>query len=376
MINNSFSYRAVDGSGLNSARNRGVSVAVIGCGYWGSKHVRVLSGLADVQQVVLVDPDPLIRASILSAFPAARAFPDLQSALPHVNAVVIATPPETHSELALMALRNGKHVLVEKPLTKSLAEASGLINEAREHGRVLMVGHTFLFNPAVQELKRRLDRGDLGSVYYIHSARLNLGLYRPDVNVIWDLAPHDITIMNYLLQSAPTTVSAWGASLARGGVEDVAYIRLDYSRLGVSGYCHLSWLDPRKERTVTVVGRQKMAVYDDLADERLRIFDRGVKNLEEEGPPHERPLSYRYGDIVSPHIRSDEPLAVEDQHFLDCIRHGLMPETSGIEGAIVIAILEAIDRSLKTGAPVDVAYPFELPECQADVARPGKLLVG
>jgi len=366
-------------SDAKTGGGRGLRVAVIGCGYWGSKHVRVLSGLSDVRQVVIVDPDPRIQASMLSAFPAARAFPDLQSALPHVDAVIVATPPESHSDLAMTALRNGKHVLVEKPLTRSVEEARHLVDEARRQGLTLMVGHTFLFNPAVKELKRRLDRGELGQVYYIHSARLNLGLYRPDVNVIWDLAPHDITIMNYLLQSVPKTVSAWGASLACGAVEDVAYIRLDYHRLGVSGYCHLSWLDPRKERTVTVVGKQKMAVYDDLADERLRIFDRGVnsvRSLDDPSPTYERPLSYRYGDIVSPHIRSDEPLALEDQHFVDCIREGTVPEASGLEGMIVIAILEAIDRSLKLGTPVDVTYPFDTSEFERPFGNEQKIRVG
>jgi predicted dehydrogenase len=338
----------------------GVRVAVIGCGYWGSKHVRVLSGLPDVRQVAIVDADPRIRAAILSAFPAARAFSDLKSALPHVDAVVIATPPQTHGELALMALQHGKHVLVEKPLTRSLAEARLLVGEARRCKSVLMTGHTFLFNPAVKELRRRVAKGELGEVCYVHSARLNLGFYRRyDGNVIWDLAPHDITIMNYLLQSVPTTVSAWGASLGHEGVQDVAYIRLDYQQLGISGYSHVSWIDPRKARTVTVVGEEKMAIYDDLADERLRIFDHGVKGLNGGAPPaYERPMSYwRYGDMRT---RADEPLALEDQHFVDCIRDRAIPETDGLNGMVVIAILESIDRSLREGMPINVDYPFDL----------------
>lgn len=336
-----------------------VRIAVIGCGYWGSKHVRVLSSLPGVSQVVIVEPDPQRRSAISSAFPAALPFPDLQSALPHIDAVVVATPPETHSELALAALRSGKHVLVEKPLTKSLEEARLLVNEAQLSSRVLMTGHTFLFNPAVKELRNRLLRGELGEVYYIYSARLNLGLYRCDANVVWDLAPHDITIMNHLLDSVPTSVSAWSASLARN-VEDVAYIRLDYGHLGVSGFIQLSWLDPRKVRTVTVVGKEKMAVYDDLAEERLRIYDRGVTGLDDGSPPHDRPLSYRYGDIISPHIPSDEPLALEDQHFLDCIRNCAVPESTGQDGMAVIAILEAIDRALQGQITAAVDYPSGL----------------
>jgi predicted dehydrogenase len=320
----------------------------------------VLSGLADVRQVAIVEPDPEIRATILSAFPAARAFPDFQSVLPHVDALVIATPPQTHGELALTALRNGKHVLVEKPLTRSLAEAQQLVNEARRYNVVLMTGHTFLFNPAVTELRRRLAQGELGEIYYLYSARLALGVYRSDVNVIWDLAPHDITIMNYLLQSVPTTVSAWGASLACEGVEDVAYIRLDYGQLGVSGFSHISWLNPSRSRTVTVVGKEKMAVYDDVGDERLRIYDRGVKALDGAPPSYVRPFSYRYGDIVSPYIRSEEPLLLEDQHFVDCIRRGSIPDSDGLNGLAVIAVLEALDRALQGGTPVNVDYPFDL----------------
>jgi predicted dehydrogenase len=359
-------------------QSRSLRVAVVGCGYWGSKHVRVLSGLANVSQVVIVERNPQIRAAMLSAFPAAYEHADLKPALPVVDAVVIATPPRTHGELALMALRSGKHVLVEKPLARSMAEAHLLVLEARRLNRILMVGHTFLYNPAVKELRRRLEGGELGNIHYIYSARLNLGLHRSDVNVIWDLAPHDITIMNYLLQSFPKSVSAWGASFACAGVEDVAYLRLDYEELGVSGYVHVSWLDPRKVRTVTVVGAEKMAVYDDLADDRLRIYDRGVQRLNGEVSAHERPLTYRYGDILSPHIRFEEPLVLEDQHFVECILNGAVPEedrflpgglrnhsapaTPGLNGLIVTAILESLDRALMKGTLVNVDYPVDAEE--------------
>jgi predicted dehydrogenase len=354
-----FEIRAVDGASSLPRQGGGLRVAVVGCGDGGSKHVRVLSGLRDVDLVAIVDPEPRISAQMVAVFPACRTFPDLRSAIPHVDAVVIATPADSHGELALTALRNGKHVLVEKPLTPSVAEARLLVEEATRRERVLMTGHTFLFNPAVRELRRRIVAGELGEVYYIYSARLNLGLYRRDVNVVWDLAPHDITIMNYLLGAVPSTVSAWGATLACTDVEDVAYIRLDYRQLNVSGFVQVSWLDPRKARTVTIVGREKMAVYDDLADERLRIYDRGVEGTTG-ARAYERPVGYRYGDIVSPHISSEEPLSLQDQHFVDCIRYGLMPESSGVSGMEVIAILEAIDRSLREGRPVDVDYPSAL----------------
>jgi predicted dehydrogenase len=342
-----------------STEARALRVGIVGCGYWGSKHVRVLSGLRSVTEVAVIDPNPRIREAMLSAFPASRAFADLDSALPYVDALVVAVPPRSHAEVALKALRQGKHVLVEKPLATSLAEARLLVSEARRANAVLMVGHTFEFNPAVRELRKRLDRGELGELYYIQSARLNLGLYRSDVNVVWDLAPHDISIFNYLLRSTPTTVTAWGASHA-ADVEDLAFVRLDYEERGVTGYVHISWLEPKKVRRVTLVGSEKMAVYNDLLEESLRIFDRGVERINREPPSHERPLSYRYGDIISPHIPVEEPLTLEDRHFIDCIRSGTVPETDGRDGLSVIAVLEAIDKSMRIGSPVKVEYPLGL----------------
>jgi predicted dehydrogenase len=345
---------------------RALRVGVVGCGYWGSKHVRVLSALRSVSEVAVIDPNPRSREAMLAAFPASRAFADLDSALAHVDALVVAVPPRSHAEVALKALRHGKHVLVEKPLATSLAEARLLVSEARRSNAVLMVGHTFEFNPAVRELRKRLDRRELGELYYIQSARLNLGLYRSDVNVVWDLAPHDISIFNYLLRSTPTTVTAWGASHA-ADVEDLAFVRLDYEERGVTGYVHISWLEPKKVRRVTVVGSEKMAVYNDLLEESLRIFDRGVERINREPPSHERPLSYRYGDIISPHIPVEEPLTLEDRHFIDCIRSGTVPETDGRDGLSVIAVLEAIDKSMRIGSPVKVEYPFGIGD--GDVAQ-------
>ena len=330
-------------------------IGVVGCGYWGAKHVRVLSGLCDVGGVALIDPSAPSREALAAAFPVAASYSSLATALPHVDAVVIATPPATHTDLALQALRAGKHVLVEKPLATSAAEAQLIVDEARRANRVLMVGHTFEFNPAVQELRRRLDDGELGEVYYIHSSRFNIDLYRSDVNVIWDLAPHDISIMNYLLRSVPTSVTAWGSA---GRHVDVAYVRLDYGLIGATGYVHVSWLDPMKVRQVTVVGRNKMAAYNDMAsDGRLRIFERTpvapAAGLSNPGWPP----SYRYGDGVAAAVDLKEPLAVEDQHFVDCIRTGTAPEADGFDGLVVVATLEAAERSLHKGAPVALALP-------------------
>ena len=330
-------------------------IGVVGCGYWGAKHVRVLSGLSDVGGVALIDPSAPSREALGAAFPLASGYSSLAEALPHIDAVVIATPPSTHTELALQALRAGKHLLVEKPLATSSAEAQLIVDEARRAHRVLMVGHTFEFNPAVQELRRRLDHGELGEVYYIHSSRFNIDLYRSDVNVIWDLAPHDISIMNYLLRSVPTSVTAWGS--AEGHI-DVAYVRLDYGRIGATGYVHVSWLDPGKVRQVTVVGRNKMAAYNDMATEgRLRIFERTTVDPGPGASNPGWPPSYRYGDGAAAAVDFKEPLAVEDQHFVDCIRGRTAPEADGFNGLVVVATLEAAERSLRSSAPVALELP-------------------
>jgi predicted dehydrogenase len=333
---------------------REIRVGVVGCGYWGSKHVRVLSATAGVSEIAIVERDQSLSRRLQRTFPATRSFRNLQAALPHVDALVVATPPQTHARLALMAVREGKHVLVEKPLATSLVDAELLVEAARLAKSITMVGHTFQFNPAVRELRRRLASGELGKIYYIHSDRLNLGLYRPDVNVVWDLAPHDISILNYLLDSQPNAVIAWGDALAFGDIHDLAYVRLEYTSPKVTGYAHLSWLDPRKTRTVTVVGSEKMAVYDDLAEERLRIYDRGLESDIDGTPLHERPPTYRYGDMIVPYIRPDEPLAVQDKHFIDSIRTNTEPETSWTTGLAIVAVLEALQMSMLQGRLVRV----------------------
>lgn len=341
---------------MSMAARRELRVGIVGCGYWGAKHARVLSATAGVGEIALIERDQLLCRRLQSVFPASCCFPSLEAALPHVDAVVIATPPQTHGQLALAALREGKHVLVEKPLATSLMEAESMVEAAQHANLVTMVGHTFQFNAAVRELRRRLDAGELGQIYYIHSARLNLGLYRPDVNVVWDLAPHDVSIVNYLLGSQPDAVMAWAESLAFGGIQDLAYVRLEYKHPKVTGYAHLSWLDPRKTRTVTVVGSEKMAIYDDLAEERLRIYDRGLKRDIEGTPLHERPPTYRYGDMIAPHIRLDEPLAIQDKHFIDSIRTHTEPETSWTTGLSIVAVLDALQKSMEQGRLVHVPH--------------------
>src|SRR4051812_16517543 len=329
-------------------------VGVVGCGYWGSKHVRVLTGLADVDQVCVIDQREQRRSELQRSFPTVTVSEHLSDALDQVDAVVIALPPGGHADAALQALRAGKHVLVEKPMATSVADCELMIKEAQSRGLVLMVGHTFEYNSAVRHLRAIVESGDLGTLFYIDTARLNLGLYQPDVNVISDLAPHDISIINYLLDSTPDSVHASGSSHAHAYLEDVAYLQLNYSSSGVKAHVHVSWLDPRKVRRGTVVGSRRVAVYNDLAtEEPIRIYDRGV-NSGSSPALHTAPLSYRYGDVVSPFVPFIEPLQVEDQHFIDCILQGAPPYTDGHSGLAVVRVLEAAQESLRSGAPVKV----------------------
>jgi predicted dehydrogenase len=324
-------------------------VGVVGCGYWGSKHIRVLNKLG-VREIAAVDINPRTLDQATSSYPSLRPFSDLESAFPHIDAVIVATPPRSHAELAMRCLNAGKHVLIEKPMAMSQAEAQFLINAARRAYAILMVGHTFEYNAAVRELGRRIRLGELGQVSHIHSARLNLGRYQSDVNVVWDLVAHDISIMNYLLDSTPTAVSAWSSINSSLGIEDIAYIKLEYRELGVIGIVHASWLDPKKVREVTVVGSKKMAVFNDANEYRLRIFDRGSADAAKEL------LTDGTCAIALPEIQFEEPLLVELKHFLDCISEKVEPLSNGQSGLAVIAVLEAIDAALVTNGTATVRY--------------------
>jgi len=259
--------------------------------------------------------------------------------------------------VALEAIQAGKHVLVEKPLAPTTADARQLIDAASAAGVTLMVGHTFEYNPAVWKLRELVRNRELGDLYYLDSARLNLGLYQNDVNVILDLAPHDVSIINHVLGTKPIAVQAWASRHAHRRFEDVAYLRLFYDGSfddrGLSANIHVSWLDPCKVRRVTAVGSKKMAVYDDLAtEERIRILDKGVSPGTGGDDMTQPPMSYRYGDIVVPFIAPDEPLAVQDQHFIECVSKGLTPLTDGANGLAVVEVLEAAQLSRRLGRPV------------------------
>ncbi|HKR50274.1 MAG TPA: Gfo/Idh/MocA family oxidoreductase [Pseudonocardiaceae bacterium] len=330
-----------------------VRVAVVGYGYWGSKHMRVLSSMPGVHATI-VEQDPERIAEARRSYPAAESALCLDDVLPRVDAVVVATPPSTHAEVALRALRHGRHALVEKPLAMTVDDAQQMVDSAAANGVHLMVGHTFEYNAAVWKLKEIIDAGELGRILYIDAARLSLGKYQRDCNVIWDLAPHDISIVSFLLDEVPRTAWVWAKRHVGNRYADVAYLRLDFEKAATHAFVHVSWLDPCKVRRVTVVGERKMAVYDDMSDnERIRVYDIGVDpaDPDDHGESHAMPVSYRTGDIVSPFVQFHEPLLVQDSHFIECIRTGAKPNTSGERGLDIVRVLAATDVAEATGRP-------------------------
>ena len=334
---------------------KSVQVGVVGCGYWGPKLIRNLQSIpgSDLRMVADLREDRLEHVGGL--YPGVETTTSYDALLDSsVEAIAIATPVSSHYQMARQALLHGKHVLIEKPLTRSLQEAEELIALADERRRVLMVGHTFEYNPAVVYLKDLIARGELGKIYYINATRVNLGIFQKDINVIWDLAPHDISILLYILGAKPDRVSARGAAYVQPRIHDVAYITLQFPT-GVMADVRVSWLDPCKIRSITVVGSRKMVVYDDVeAAEKIKVYDKGV-----DAPPYsdtveEFRLSYRYGDITTPNISGAEPLELECKHFLECIRTGRVPRSDGRVGAQVVKILEGAQRSLLDGGGPEV----------------------
>lgn len=328
-------------------------IAVLGCGYWGPNHIRNFAALkaSGAEMAVAVDPDAERRARIEQLYPWVRTEADAATVLddPAIDAVVIATPVATHFDLAVRALESGKHALVEKPFVTSTEQADRLVRLATERERVLMVGHTFEYTAAVNRIRDVLRSGELGDVQYIRSLRVNLGLFQKDINVLWDLAPHDVSILLYLLERMPTGVSAVGSAHVTEGVEDVVNLTLEFGPTVMANII-VSWLDPRKVREMTIVGNRKMLVYDDVsANEKIRIFDKGVEGPRRYDSFGEFQYSYRYGDIVTPMIEDYEPLRAECTEFLDCIREGRTPRSSGASGASVTRILEAAEESLARG---------------------------
>jgi predicted dehydrogenase len=341
-------------------------VGVVGLGYWGPNLVRVLAEM-DGADVVAVCDQRRDRLELISRrYPAARVYEQPRDLLADdaIEAVVIATPISTHFELGLAALDAGKHVLIEKPLAASSFEAGALIARARELGLVLMPGHTFLYSPPVVAIHDLIAAGELGEIYFISTSRVNLGLHQPDVSVVWDLAPHDFSILRYWLGETPQYVRALGRGCVIPTTPDVAFISLEFVS-GPIAHAELSWLSPSKLRRTTIVGSRKMVVYDDTSNEPVRIFDSGVE-LPDPETFGQYKLTYRTGDVVSPRVDVAEPLLLELADFRAAIVDGGRSKSSDFLGLEVVKMIEAVDESLASGgARVEVdreASPGDRPD--------------
>ena len=353
-----------------------MGIAVIGCGYWGMNYVRIFNELVEARVVAVCEQSPERLKEVARRFPNVYLTTQLDDVIsqPDVHAVVVCTEATSHFNVTRRLLLAGKHALVEKPLTTTSAYAKKLIEIADAHSATLMVGHTFIFNAGVRKVKEYVKQ-DSGRVYYLYARRTNLGPIRRDVNALWDLAPHDIAIFNYLLDRTPVWVSAIGGRVLGNSRDDVGFISLGYPG-NILAHVHVSWADPDKAREVVVVKSDRRIVFDDLnATEQVRVFEKGVSRVDEE------PLNYgefrfqiRDGDIISPRIEPAEPLKNQCRHFLECVRTGKRPVSGGVEGRDVVRVLEAINRSIELKGlqvPVedkaDYVHPNfsapEAPEC-------------
>jgi predicted dehydrogenase len=340
--------------------NKQTPVGIVGCGYWGPNLLRNFDSLGDSNVVAFCDRDPKRLEHMKSLYPNAVGFSDFDEFLEKggVEAVAIATPVNTHYPLAKACLEAGKHTLIEKPMASSSEQCEELVDIAKRQGLVLMVGHTFLYSEPIRRIKEIVDSGDIGELRYINAQRLNLGLFQRDINVAWDLAPHDISIILHILGEVPRVINCQGNAHITPGVEDVTNMSLLFSKERFATI-QSSWLEPRKVRQMTFVGTQRMIVYDDLEPlEKIRIYDVRV-----ERPPHydsfaEFHYSYHYGDSYIPHVKQSEPLKIMCQHFLDCIDTGARPISCGSQGLELVRILEASSESLQNaGGPVPCARP-------------------
>jgi predicted dehydrogenase len=323
---------------------RPVRVGVVGLGYWGPNIARNLGALQDCELRWLCDANEGTRARLAGSFPAARTTGELSELLEddELDAVVLATPVPTHAELSIAVARAGKHCFVEKPLATNAADAQAAVDAAAQAGRVLMVGHLLEYHPAVARLKALIEADELGPLYYLYGNRLNLGVLRSDENALWSLGAHDVSVALHLIGEEPIECTAQGASYVRDGVEDVVFCFLGFPS-GIVAHLHLSWLDPHKERRLTVVGERKMATFDDMLVERkLSIYDKG---FDEDARSWGEYIT-RSGDVFSPRIANAEPLRLECEHFIACVREGTAPRSDGLSGLRVVRVLERLQQSL------------------------------
>lgn len=340
---------------LNGTAKRPITVGLVGLGYWGPNLLRVLADLDEVEVKWICDLDLDRLARFGRRYPSTCTTDNFGDLLadPELEAVLIATPVFSHFGLASAVLRAGKHCFVEKPLAPSVAEADELIAIAEAEGRRLMCGQTFLYSPAVRHIKRMIESGELGDLYFISASRVNLGLHQRDVSVIWDLGPHDFSILRYWLGESPTSVAATGRASIVKGIPDVSFVNLEYPS-GLIAHVELSWLAPSKLRRTAIVGSEKMVVYEDGAPEPIRVFDSGViyNDPESFGEYH---LSYRTGDIVSPRLPATEPIALELRDFARLIREGAGELDNLAIAREVVFLAESAELSLsRAGVPVDL----------------------
>ena len=336
-----------------------IKIGVIGCGYWGPNLIRNMLKVAGCQVVAVADKRPDRLEAVKCLNPGMKVTTSARELVEsdHIDAIVIATPISTHFELAKACVTQGKHVLIEKPMTTTVADARELIHLAQEMGRVLMVDHTFIYSGAVRKLRDIIDSGELGEIYYYDSVRLNLGLFQPDVNVLWDLAPHDFSLLTYLLEKKPIHVSAQGSSPVRWNgwnQESIAYVTVELEG-GVLAHFHLNWLSPVKLRRTLIGGSRRMVIYDHLdSDNQVKIFDKGVEILEDR-ERYKALVQYRTGDLLVPKVDQTEALETACRHFIHCIETGEKPITDGYAGLRVVELLETAERSIKKASSIKEA---------------------
>jgi predicted dehydrogenase len=332
-----------------------IGIGVVGYGYWGPNLVRNFSMASDAAVVAVCDARDERLATVNKLYPTIKTYDDVNEMLldPAVDAVCIATPVTTHFPLAMKALQADKHVFVEKPFTATVAEAEQLIALGDERGRTLMVDHTFIYTSAVRKIKELVVDGSLGKLYYYDSVRVNLGLFQSDVSVMWDLAVHDLSIMDYLIGQDPISVAATAVAHVAGQPANMAYITCMFAE-NVIAHFHVNWLAPVKVRQTLLCGSEKMVVFDDVdMSEKVKVYDKGIILDEDDATIYQRHVGYRTGDMWAPRLDNIEALAVEAQHFVDCIRSGEAPLTDGRAGLRVVRILEAATQSIgDRGTPI------------------------
>lgn len=328
-----------------------LKIGVVGAGTWGRNHVRTVAGLADAELAAVCDTDPKVRERVSRQYPGVLVTSDVAALLAAVDAVIVASPAATHAAVALQVLEAGKPVLVEKPFALSVKDAEAVAKRGAQKAVPVLAGHLLVYHPAIERLREMVQTGELGRVFYLYGLRVNLGQVRKDENALWSFGPHDVSVALYLLDEEPVRVSAHGKSYLQPGIEDVVFLTMEFES-GVIAHVQMSWLDPHKERKLTVVGEKKMVVFDDMEPrEKLRIYDKGVDR-----PPEYRSfgesLAIREGDIFIPRIPAVEPLAAELAHFVRAAQGRESPRASAADGVRVVRVLEAASRSLaRGGAP-------------------------